>query len=131
MHRDNDPTFLLSSVAHSYAPGADEYVLAHNGMGPNPAQPRQETIVASRHGRPDIEARLARIEERLAWAQGTLASMKARRRYMDQCLDMAFADLAYADGGLSLGLHKCQPDGDFREPPCGVPSKETEQGRRE
>ena len=107
MHRNNDPTFLLSSVAQSYAPSVDEYVLVHDGTGPSPARPQQETAIASHHGRPDIAARLARIEERLACAEDSLAFVGACRSSIELRLDRAFAEAAYVAGDLGPALLTC------------------------
>jgi hypothetical protein len=106
LHRDDDPTFLLSSVARSHAPAMGESVLAPEGMGPSPARLQQETAIASHHGRLYIAARLARIEERLACAEDNLVFTEACRRYIELRLDRAFADAAYVAGDVGLALPK-------------------------
>jgi hypothetical protein len=106
MHRDNDPTFLLSSVARSHAPSMGESVLAHEGMDPSPARLQQETVIASHHGRLYVAARLARIEERLARAEDSLVLLQACRKYIELRLDRAFADAAYVAGDVGLAFPK-------------------------
>jgi hypothetical protein len=106
VHRDDDPTFLLGSVAQSYAPAIGQSDLAHGGMDPSPARPQQETVIASHHGRLYIAARLARIEERLAGAEDSLAFVEACRRYIELRLDKAFDDVADVVGDVGLALPK-------------------------
>ncbi len=106
MYRDDDPSFPLSSVARSHAPAMGEGVLVPKGMDPNPARPQQETAIASHHGRPYIAARLARIEERLACAEDSLAFVEACRRSIVLRLDRAFAEAAYVAGDVGPALPK-------------------------
>jgi hypothetical protein len=107
MHRDDDPSFPLRSVARNHAPAMGEGVLAPKGMDPSPARPQQKTAIASHHGRSDIAARLARIEERLACAEDSLAFVEACRSSIELRLDRAFAEAAYLAGDLGPTLPKC------------------------
>jgi len=123
MYRDNDLEFLVSRIARSQAPAVGGNALTQYGMGPGAAQPQQETATASRHGRPGIEARLARLEKRLACAEASLASLKACRRYMELRLDRAFDFVSdgAGDGGwpgqmvTTRGLRGAAPVGSLEK----------------
>ena len=102
MCADNELASLLSSLSRSHAQVMGENALKQDGMGTYAAQAQQETVDTSHHGQADLEARLARIAARQAYAECSLAYLEACRSYVGLRLeDAAEEDVAYTgDVGL-------------------------------
>ncbi len=106
MHTANELEVPFGSDyrTRGYAPVVGEKALAQSGKGTAAARARQETANASYHGGVDLEARLALIEARQAYADVSLACMEACRRHIELRLEDAFDCVAHAAGDVGQAL---------------------------